>query len=223
MQPEPAGLAQDFHIGANFVGSNPSALILGDNIFYGHGLPELLANADCRDTGATVFGNYVSGPKAYCVISFDAQVRAGTIEEKPALPKSNYAVSGLYFYDGQVVDLAADLKQGPRGDLEVTDLNRLYLERGQLPVEIMARGYAWLDTGIHGSLLDEGNYVRIFEARQGLKITCPEEIAWRNGFIYDAQLETIAAPFVKSGYGAYLLNLIENRDVRLGTGAVACN
>lgn len=221
LQPEPAGLAQAFHIGANFVGRDPSALILGDNIFYGHGLPQLLASADRRVTGATVFGYYVSDPKAYGVVSFDARGQAETIEEKPAKPKSNFAVTGLYFYDGQVVDLAANLKPSSRGELEITDLNRLYLERSQLSVEIMGRGYAWLDTGTQGSLLDAGNYVRIIEERQGLKIACPEEIAWRNGFIDDAQLEVIAAPLMKSGYGAYLLNLIENRDVVFGTGATA--
>lgn len=219
IQPQPAGLAQAFHIGADFVGGNPSALILGDNIFYGHGLPQLLGSADARDTGATVFGYYVNDPKAYGVVSFDAEGRAETIEEKPTHPKSNYAVTGLYFYDGQVVDLAADLKPSERGELEITDLNRLYLERGQLSVEIMGRGYAWLDTGTHGSLLDAGNYVRVIEERQGLKVACPEEIAWRNGFISDTELEAIAAPLVKSGYGAYLLNLLENRDPFLGLPA----
>jgi len=223
VQPEPAGLAQAFHIGADFVGSNPSALILGDNIFYGHGLPELLGSAHARESGATVFGYYVNDPKAYGVVSFDARGRAETIEEKPAHPKSNYAVTGLYFYDGQVVDLAAGLKPSERGELEITDLNRLYLERGELSVEIMGRGYAWLDTGTHGSLLDAGNYVRIIEERQGLKIACPEEIAWRNGFIDDAQLEAIAAPLVKSGYGVYLLNLLKNREAVLESGISAWN
>jgi len=223
VQPEPAGLAQAFHIGADFVGSNPSALILGDNIFYGHGLPELLGSAHTRASGATVFGYYVNDPKAYGVVSFDARGRAETIEEKPAHPKSNYAVTGLYFYDGQVVDLAADLKPSERGELEITDLNRLYLERGELSVEIMGRGYAWLDTGTHGSLLDAGNYVRIIEERQGLKIACPEEIAWRNGFIDDAQLKAIAAPLVKSGYGVYLLNLLKNREAVLESGISAWN
>jgi len=223
VQPEPAGLAQAFHIGADFVGSRPSALILGDNIFYGHGLPQLLGSADARESGATVFGYYVNDPKAYGVVSFDAQGRAETIEEKPDHPKSNYAVTGLYFYDGQVVDLAADLKPSHRGELEITDLNRLYLERGELSVEIMGRGYAWLDTGTHGSLLDAGNYVRIIEERQGLKIACPEEIAWRNGFIDDAQLEAIAAPLVKSGYGAYLLNLLKNREAVLESGISTWN
>ena len=218
VQPEPAGLAQAYHIGANFIGANPSALILGDNIFYGHGLPDLLANAGSRDKGATVFGYYVNDPAAYGVVSFDARGRAESIEEKPARPKSNYAVTGLYFYDQHAVELAADLAPSPRGELEITDLNRRYLERGELAVEIMGRGYAWLDTGTHSSLLDANNYVRIIEERQGLKIACPEEIAWRQGFIDDAQLEEIAAPLVKSGYGAYLLNLLKNHAVGLETG-----
>ena len=218
VQPEPAGLAQAYHIGADFIGANPSALILGDNIFYGHGLPDLLANAGSRDKGATVFGYYVNDPTAYGVVSFDARGRAESIEEKPARPKSNYAVTGLYFYDRHAVELAADLAPSPRGELEITDLNRRYLDRGELAVEIMGRGYAWLDTGTHSSLLDANNYVRIIEERQGLKIACPEEIAWRQGFIDDAQLEEIAAPLVKSGYGAYLLNLLKNHAVGLETG-----
>lgn len=215
IQPEPAGLAQAYHIGADFVGETPSALILGDNIFYGHGLPDLLSSANARDKGATVFGYYVGDPRAYGVVSFDPQGCAETIEEKPDNPKSNYAVTGLYFYDDTAVALARDLKPSPRGELEITDLNRLYLEKGDLSVEIMGRGYAWLDTGTHGSLLDAGNYVRIIEERQGLKIACPEEIAWRQGFIDDARLEEIAGPLVKSGYGTYLLNLLHNRDALL--------
>lgn len=209
VQPEPGGLAQAYHIGADFVGTNPSTLILGDNIFYGHGLTELLDNASVRESGATVFGYYVNDPTAYGVVSFDANGRAETIEEKPAYPKSNYAVTGLYFYDGRAVEYAHAIKPSPRGELEITDLNRLYLEAGELNVEIMGRGYAWLDTGTHGSLIDAANYVRITEDRQGLKICCPEELAWRKGFIDDAQLERIAAPLVKSGYGAYLLKLLE--------------
>ncbi len=223
IQPEPAGLAQAYHIGADFVGSNPSALILGDNIFYGHGLPDLLSSAGSRQAGATVFGYYVKDSSAYGVVSFDADGRVESIEEKPEHPKSNYAVTGLYFYDDKVVDLAADLKPSARGELEITDLNRLYLEREELSVEIMGRGYAWLDTGTHGSLLDAGNYVRIIEERQGLKIACPEEIAWRQGFIDDARLEAISAPLVKSGYGAYLLNLLNGRSAELQTGISTWN
>ena len=205
VQPEPRGLAQAYHIGAAFVGDRPSVLILGDNIFYGHGLPELLAKADARPTGATVFGYYVKDPEAYGVVSFDAQGRAATIEEKPAAPRSNYAVTGLYFYDGDAVQLAREIVPSPRGELEITDLNRAYLDAGKLDVELMGRGFAWLDTGTHASLLDAGLYVRIVEERQGLKICCPEEIAWRQGFIDATQLERIAQPLRKSGYGEYLL------------------
>ncbi|GGE03498.1 glucose-1-phosphate thymidylyltransferase 1 [Polymorphobacter glacialis] len=205
VQPEPKGLAQAYHIGAEFVGDRPSTLILGDNIFYGHGLPELLANASDRTDGATVFGYYVKDPQAYGVVSFDENGRAATIEEKPANPRSNYAVTGLYFYDGDAVRLARDVQPSPRGELEITDLNRLYLEAGKLDVELMGRGFAWLDTGTHGSLLDAGLYVRIVEERQGLKICCPEEIAWRQGFITADQLARIAEPLRKSGYGEYLL------------------
>ena len=209
VQPEPAGLAQAYHIGADFVRDQPSVLVLGDNIFHGHGLPELLASADARQSGASVFGYYVSNPEAYGVVSFDGEGRAETIEEKPLQPRSNYAVTGLYFYDGTAVDRARDLKPSARGELEITDLNRTYLEDGSLSVEMMGRGFAWLDTGTHGSLLDAGMYVRITEERQGLKICCPEEIAWRQGFIDDAGLERIAAPLRKSGYGEYLLKLLE--------------
>ena len=215
VQPEPKGLAQAYHIGADFIGSDPSTLVLGDNIFYGHGLVDLLKRAGERETGATVFGYYVSDPKAYGVVSFDANGRAETIEEKPEEPKSNYAVTGLYFYDGRAVDMARDLAPSPRGELEITDLNRLYLEEGSLSVEIMGRGYAWLDTGTHGSLLDAALYVRVTEDRQGLKICCPEEIAWRQGFIDDAQLEEVASPLRKSGYGNYLMDLLK------GKGAIA--
>ncbi len=213
VQPGPAGLAQAYHIGADFVGDMPSALVLGDNIFYGHGLPALLRRASDRDAGATVFGYYVKDATAYGVVSFDANGRAETIEEKPEQPKSNYAVTGLYFYDQDAVALARDLKPSPRGELEITDLNRLYLEAGKLSVEIMGRGYAWLDTGTHGSLLDAALYVRITEERQGLKIACPEEIAWRQGFIDDAQLERIAGPLRKSGYGQYLLDLLDGKVI----------
>jgi glucose-1-phosphate thymidylyltransferase len=211
VQPEPQGLAQAYHIGSDFIGDKPSALVLGDNIFYGHGLPDLLQRASERDAGATVFGYYVKDATSYGVVSFDANGRAETIEEKPEVPKSNYAVTGLYFYDNDAVALARDLKPSPRGELEITDLNRLYLEAGKLSVEIMGRGYAWLDTGTHGSLLDAALYVRITEERQGLKIACPEEIAWRHGFIDDVQLERIAGPLRKSGYGQYLLDLLEGR------------
>lgn len=211
VQRNPEGLAQAFHIGAEFVAGDPSALVLGDNIFYGHGLPELLQSANARTSGATVFAYRVVDPQAYGVVSFDASGRVETIEEKPTQPKSNYAVTGLYFYDGTVVDRARDLKPSPRGELEITDLNRLYMDDDQLSVEIMGRGYAWLDTGTHGSLLDAATYVRITEERQGLKICCPEEIAWRQGFIDDAHLEAIAQPLRKSGYGEYLLQLLTQK------------
>ena len=208
-QPRPEGLAQAYHIGADFVGDNPSALVLGDNIFYGHGLPEALQRADAVQSGASVFGYYVVDPAAYGVVAFDAAGRAVSIEEKTPQPKSNYAVTGLYFYDGDAVRLARDVKPSARGELEITDLNRMYLERGDLNVELLGRGYAWLDTGTHNSLLDAGSFVRIIEERQGLKICCPEEIAWRQGFIADAQLEKLAAPLRKSGYGQYLLTQLQ--------------
>lgn len=209
VQPRPEGLAQAFHIGADFVRGGPSALILGDNIFYGHGLPDLLKNANARDTGASVFAYRVSEPQAFGVVEFDGEGRAISIEEKPAVPKSNYAVTGLYFYDDTVVDRARDLAPSARGELEITDLNRLYLAEGSMAVEIMGRGFAWLDTGTHSSLLDAATYVRITEERQGLKIACPEEIAWRQGFIDDEGLARIAEPLRKSGYGDYLLALLE--------------
>ncbi|WP_298470074.1 glucose-1-phosphate thymidylyltransferase RfbA [uncultured Erythrobacter sp.] len=209
-QPKPEGLAQAFHIGAGFVRGGPSALILGDNIFYGHGLPALLNNANGRDSGSTVFAYRVNDPQAFGVVEFDKDGRAISIEEKPVQPKSNYAVTGLYFYDDTVVDRARDLQPSPRGELEITDLNRLYLDEGSMSVEIMGRGFAWLDTGTHSSLLDAATYVRITEERQGLKIACPEEIAWRQGFINDDQLVKIAEPLRKSGYGEYLLGLLEN-------------
>lgn len=212
VQPRPGGLAQAFHIGADFVRGRPSALILGDNIFYGHGLPEMLQAADARTQGATVFGYYVRDPKAYGVVSFDAEGKAQTIEEKPAQPKSNYAVTGLYFYDENVVEYAHDIKPSPRGELEITDVNRLYLEAGSLSVELMGRGFAWLDTGTHASLLDAGQYVRVMEERQGLKICCPEEIAWRQSYIDDAKLEEIAQPLIKSGYGDYLMGLLSQSE-----------
>ena len=213
VQPEPGGLAQAYHIGADFVGSAPSALILGDNIYYGHGLTELLQSASSRDVGATVFGYHVEDARAYGVVEFDENGRAISIEEKPERPKSNYAVTGLYFYDGEAVEMAHRIEPSPRGELEITDLNRMYLERGQLNVEIMGRGFAWLDTGTHASLSDAANYVRITEERQGLKICCPEELAWRMGFIDDAQLERVAAPLRKSGYGEYLMRLLHGGAV----------
>ncbi|MGX7951250.1 glucose-1-phosphate thymidylyltransferase RfbA [Tsuneonella sp. HG249] len=212
VQPEPGGLAQAYHIGAGFVGSDPSTLILGDNIFYGHGLTEMLSRAAARADGATVFGYHVDNPEAYGVVSFDADGRAGTIEEKPEKPRSNYAVTGLYFYDGRAAELAAGLARSARGEYEITDLNRRYLDEGALDVEIMGRGFAWLDTGTHASLIDAANYVRITEQRQGLKICCPEELAWRMGFIDDAGLERIAGPLRKSGYGEYLLKLLDRGD-----------
>jgi glucose-1-phosphate thymidylyltransferase len=210
VQPKPEGLAQAFQIGADFVRGGPSALILGDNIFYGHGLPDLLQNATARDTGATVFAYRVNDPQAFGVVEFDADGRAISIEEKPKLPKSNYAVTGLYFYDETVVERARDLAPSPRGELEITDLNRLYLDEGTMAVEIMGRGFAWLDTGTHASLLDAATYVRITEERQGLKICCPEEIAWRQGFITADRLREIAEPLRKSGYGEYLIKLLES-------------
>lgn len=218
IQPEPAGLAQAYHIGADFVGDQPSALVLGDNIFYGHGLVDLLDSANGCDTGASVFAYYVRDARSYGVVSFDANGRAETIEEKPEHPKSNYAVTGLYFYDGQAVRIARDLKPSARGELEITDLNRVYLEQGQLAVEIMGRGYAWLDTGTHSSLLDAALYVRITEERQGLKICCPEEICWRQGFIDDAQMEALAAPLRKSGYGDYLMSLLDGQGAYMTMG-----
>jgi glucose-1-phosphate thymidylyltransferase len=211
VQPEPEGLAQAYHIGEKFVDGRPSALILGDNIFHGHGLPEMLHKASARDSGATVFGYYVNDPTAYGVVSFDKDGRAETIEEKPAKPRSRYAVTGLYFYDGRASEYARALKPSPRGELEITDLNRRYLEERTLSVEIMGRGFAWLDTGTHASLIDAAHFVRVTEERQGLKVCCPEEIAWRTGLIDDGQLERLAAPLRKSGYGAYLLDLLERR------------
>jgi glucose-1-phosphate thymidylyltransferase len=208
VQPKPEGLAQAFHIGADFISGSPSALVLGDNIFYGQGLTHLLRRATERAEGASVFAYRVNDPEAYGVVAFDANGCASSIEEKPTQPKSNYAVTGLYFYDGTVVDRARDLKPSPRGELEITDLNRLYMNEGQLSVEIMGRGYAWLDTGTHGSMLDAAAFVRITEERQGLKICCPEEIAWRQGFITDVELEAVAEPLRKSGYGEYLLQLL---------------
>ncbi|HPH65329.1 MAG TPA: glucose-1-phosphate thymidylyltransferase RfbA [Kofleriaceae bacterium] len=213
VQPSPDGLAQAFHIGANFIGGSNSALVLGDNIFYGHSLPELMGNAENRPRGATLFAYHVQSPEAYGVAEFDAAGRVVSLEEKPKQPKSNYAVTGLYFYDNQVVSLARDLKPSARGELEITDLNRLYLEQGTLNVEIMGRGYAWLDTGTHDSLLEAGQFIATIEKRQGLKVSCPEEIAYRQGWITDTQVEALAKPLAKNGYGQYLLHMLKD-DVR---------
>jgi glucose-1-phosphate thymidylyltransferase len=209
IQPKPEGLAQAFHIGADFLADGPSALILGDNIFYGHGLPELLAKADARTGGATVFGYHVAEPGRYGVVEFDEHRRARSIEEKPAKPKSNYAVTGLYFYDERAVGYALKIKPSARGELEITDLNRLYLDAGALNVELLGRGFAWLDTGTHASMLEAALFTKVIEDRQGLKICCPEEIAWKQGFIDDAALARLAKPLINSGYGRYLLSLLD--------------
>lgn len=211
VQPSPDGLAQAFIIGEKFLDGAPSALVLGDNIFYGHDLQKLLMEADAQQAGATVFAYHVQDPERYGVVAFDAAGRASSIEEKPSVPKSNYAVTGLYFYDAQVVEIAKAIQPSLRGELEITAVNQAYMERGQLNVQIMERGYAWLDTGTHDSLLDAGQFIATLERRQGLKIACPEEIAWRNGFIDAAQLTKLAEPLSKSGYGQYLLRLLNER------------
>ena len=211
VQPSPDGLAQAFIIGKDFIGNGPSALVLGDNIFYGHDLNRQLEQAMLREQGATVFAYHVQDPERYGVVDFDQQGRATSLEEKPDTPKSNYAVTGLYFYDNQVADLAANLKSSARGELEITDLNRIYLEKNQLNVEIMGRGYAWLDTGTHESLIEASNFIQTIEHRQGLKVCCPEEIAYYKGFISAEQLEKLALPLAKSGYGQYLLRLLTDR------------
>jgi glucose-1-phosphate thymidylyltransferase len=211
VQPRPEGLAQAFILGADFVRGVPSALVLGDNIFYGHELQHILRAANERREGATVFAYAVTDPERYGVVEFDEKRRAISIEEKPAKPKSRYAVTGLYFYDEQVVDLARKVRPSARGELEITDLNRLYLQQGTLSVEIMGRGYAWLDTGTHDSLLEAGHFIATIERRQGLKIACPEEVAWRQGWIDDAQLERCAAALGKSTYGAYVRTLLGSR------------
>jgi glucose-1-phosphate thymidylyltransferase len=208
-QEEPNGLAQAFVLGREFIGDDSVSLVLGDNIFYGHSLVQLLREAAAQERGATVFGYYVRDPERYGVVEFDKDKQAVSIEEKPPRPKSNYAVVGLYFYDNHVVEIAENLEPSPRGEYEISDVNREYLRRGQLKVQLMGRGYAWLDTGTHDSLLEASNFVKAIEDRQGLKIACIEEIAWRQGFIDEGQLRERARPLLKSGYGGYLLGLLE--------------
>lgn len=208
IQPNPEGLAQAFIIGEEFVGNDPVTLILGDNIYYGEGLSTRLLNLSKQTSGATVFGYYVRDPERYGVVEFDKNGVALSIEEKPEQPKSNYAVTGLYFYDNDVLDIAKNIKPSPRGELEITDVNRVYLERGDLTVEMLKRGTAWLDTGTHASLLDAANYIRIIEERQGLKIACPEEVSWRMKYISTEDLLNIAQPLIKSGYGQYLIDMV---------------
>ncbi|BAL97478.1 glucose-1-phosphate thymidylyltransferase RfbA [Rubrivivax gelatinosus] len=211
VQPSPDGLAQAFILGRQFIGGQPSALVLGDNIFYGHDFQALLLRADARERGASVFAYHVQDPERYGVVEFDAGQRALSIEEKPKVPKSNYAVTGLYFYDEQVCDIAADIRPSARGELEITDVNARYLEQGQLDVQIMRRGYAWLDTGTHDSLLEAGQFIATLEKRQGLKVACPEEIAYRSGWIDAEALERLAQPMLKNGYGRYLMLLTEQK------------
>ncbi len=211
VQPSPDGLAQAFILGRDFVGNNPSALVLGDNIYYGHDLQRQLMSANARTDGASVFAYHVTDPERYGVVEFDADKRALSIEEKPKAPKSNYAVTGLYFYDKQVCDIAASIQPSPRGELEITDVNATYLKQGQLSVEIMGRGYAWLDTGTHDSLLEAGQFIATLEKRQGLKVACPEEIAFRSGWITAEQLQKLAQPLLKNGYGQYLIKMLNDK------------
>ncbi len=211
VQPSPDGLAQAFILGRDFVAGGPSALVLGDNIFFGHDFAQLLSRADQRTAGATVFAYHVNDPERYGVVEFDANKRALSIEEKPKVPKSNYAVTGLYFYDEQVCDIAASIKPSARGELEITTVNAHYLNQGRLDVEIMGRGYAWLDTGTHDSLMEAGQFIATLEKRQGLKVACPEEIAFRAGWIDAAQLEALAAPMLKNSYGQYLMQVLRER------------
>jgi glucose-1-phosphate thymidylyltransferase len=209
IQPSPDGLAQAFIIGDKFIGDAPSALVLGDNIFHGHDLPGILYEADVKPSGASVFAYHVNDPECYGVVAFDSHGKAYSIEEKPLHPKSNYAVTGLYFYDNAVVDIAKSIRPSMRGELEITAVNQRYLELGQLNVQILRRGYAWLDTGTHDSLLEASQFIATLEHRQGLKIACPEEIAWRNGFITTEQFELLAQPLIKNGYGKYMLRLLQ--------------
>lgn len=213
VQPSPDGLAQAFIIGKDFIGNHSSALVLGDNIFYGHSFQDQLENATKRSEGASVFAYHVRDPERYGVVEFDANGQAVSLEEKPLQPKSNFAVTGLYFYDNAVIDIAENLKPSARGELEITDLNRTYLNQGKLTVEVMGRGYAWLDTGTHESLLEASQFIQTIENRQGLKIACPEEIAYRKGFVDRAQLERLAKPLLKSGYGHYLMQMLEEKNI----------
>jgi glucose-1-phosphate thymidylyltransferase len=211
VQPSPDGLAEAFIIGEKFLNGSPSALVLGDNIFYGHEFNDLLKSANHNKEGATVFAYHVNDPERYGVVTFDQDARVTNIEEKPKHPESNYAVTGLYFYDNQVVDIAKSIQPSHRGELEITDVNKIYLKQNQLHVEVMGRGYAWLDTGTHDSMLEASLYISTIERRQGLKIACPEEIAFRSGWIDKNQLQQLAAPLTKSGYGAYLTNILKEK------------